>query len=775
MSAGSSHPRRGRLAVSTVKGALGGAFAASITLAGVPVVLAVAVGWPVPPFARGSVSSARGVLDLLALSAWIVWLVCCVQLVHAIAQRVRRGDVSVDSTARITDRLAARAAAAVLVVLSVLSVGGQSAAMPPTPRSASSSSVTTHTVRGAHRAAPRSRGFDWAPIDAALLSFGAVVAAVLARRLRRTRRMRSLVRQHQPLCATEPRASTAGETDDEWADVRTAIGRLEGDRSLRLVETAMSRLPELAEHSFEFSDVRLLCANPAGVDLWVGDGSALLPLPPGSVWGSNGGWHHLTSAAVFAHPTGTVEMPALPVLLPVGEDARGAWFVPLHGGTCLSVLGPAAKALVTAMLLVAEGWEWSDHVLVTGDPSVASRELRELIAARAVLFVGDPGDLDEVARMHCRVVTFATTDEADLTLVVDRGAVTVHPLGRSVVPHLVADDLGEHLRRLLSPDGLECADASRSDLACPHEHVATMSAGTNHTEATSHVAMYEPERDVIVRLLTPVPRIDGLAEQLPNKRARRATELVAYLSLQRPHPVTTDRLRTRVLGNADVDAAAKTLFNTAAAARRALGCDARGEPLLPSAGRSGLYRVADDVRVDVLEIERLVRQASVEHDGTAQIELLRRALALVEGEPMAAVTGGYAWWTAEGFAARTSAVLVDAACHLASLATSAGLPVLAAWAIEKARAVEPFSEALARAAMRAAAAAGDADRLRREWDNCCRQVDDLDPGAMPSEETELLYGRLVRRAETPAVYANLPAIDPALRNTVPSAPAALKT
>jgi hypothetical protein len=179
------------------------------------------------------------------------------------------------------------------------------------------------------------------------------------------------------------------------------------------------------------------------------------------------------------------------------------------------------------------------------------------------------------------------------------------------------------------------------------------------------------------------------------------------------------------------------------------------------------------VTVDALEMEHLVHLAAAETDLGTQLDLLRRALAFIEGEPMAAVMGGYEWWSAEGHAARTAGVVVDAACHLANLATSAGLPALAAWGISQARAVESYSEALSRAAMRAAAAAGDADLLRREWHDCCRQIDELDPGAMPSEETELLYARLVRRTQPTVDYASLPAMEPAPRSTVPSAPAAL--
>ena len=63
----------------------------------------------------------------------------------------------------------------------------------------------------------------------------------------------------------------------------------------------------------------------------------------------------------------------------------------------------------------------------------------------------------------------------------------------------------------------------------------------------------------------------------------------------------------------------------------------------------------------------------------------------------------------------------------------------------QARLVDPYSEAISRAAMQVAAAAGDADRLRREWGECRRRMDELDPGSTPSPRTERLYGELARR------------------------------
>ena len=61
--------------------------------------------------------------------------------------------------------------------------------------------------------------------------------------------------------------------------------------------------------------------------------------------------------------------------------------------------------------------------------------------------------------------------------------------------------------------------------------------------------------------------------------------------------------------------------------------------------------------------------------------LLRAALDLVEGEPMANVLSGYTWWDAEGHGARIAAVLVNAAGDLAALAIEADLFELAQWGL----------------------------------------------------------------------------------------------
>ncbi len=732
-----------------------GTASGALVLTAVPAVLVAAVGWPVPRGLTPHASSARLALDLVAIAAWATWAVCCVQLARAVAARIRLGDLTIDLTSPLTDRLAARMAAAILVAGSALTINAQGAgAVQYGSRRTLASGIAQAQRNGKTQVS--TLGIDTAsatlePYGSAAAGAGVLVLAVLARRLRKRRQLCALGRPQRPLGSESPGFEST-EANGPRFDTAALFGRFEDRGIVSEVEYALRQLPA---KEGEQPGVCFLCVGPDGISaLWRSPAPSLRP-----PWTCDvGGTWRLT-------PNGTeLEMdspiPAFPIVLPIGENDRGIWLTALQAGSCVSVLGPSAQPLVNTMRLVVEGWDWSEHVLVTDDPRVAEDLTHSTSADEhsSILFIGDPSRLNPLTLEKVFVVTTTATDAAQLTLLADRWGVTVHPFGLSLCPNILEADQTRDFEALLS------TDASSEPLPTHAESIVQTAFADTSLPKVSRVT---------VRLLTPMPRIDGLAEELPPKRARRAIELVAYLALHRPHPVTTDRLRTRVLGSADLDAAAKTLFNTAAAARRALGIDSGGVPFLPVAGRSGQYRLSDDIAIDVLQVEQLVRRAGREADTVVRLDTLRRALSLVESEPMAAVSGGYAWWQTEGHAGRVSGLIVDAACHLADLATSSGNPSLASWAISQARLVEPYSEALSRAAMRAAAGAGDGDRLRREWHECCRQVDELDPGGMPSVETEMLYGKLVRRSAMQGVQASFPAIDPAPRSTVPSAPAAL--
>jgi hypothetical protein len=199
-----------------------------------------------------------------------------------------------------------------------------------------------------------------------------------------------------------------------------------------------------------------------------------------------------------------------------------------------------------------------------------------------------------------------------------------------------------------------------------------------------------------VRLLTAVPRVDGLVMALESGRERRAVELVAYLAVHAGEPVTGERLRVRVLGSASSDAASQTLFNVASTLRRALGDGPHG-PRLPVAGRVGHYAV-HDVACDVTMLFARVERARSCEDDEERMAWLRAALELIESEPFATVLVGYDWFLAEGHLTRLQAVCEDAACELVTLALERGLVALAAHALDRARLIDPYAERLAVAA-----------------------------------------------------------------------------
>ncbi|HEV3213180.1 MAG TPA: hypothetical protein VGZ03_07290, partial [Acidimicrobiales bacterium] len=229
------------------------------------------------------------------------------------------------------------------------------------------------------------------------------------------------------------------------------------------------------------------------------------------------------------------------------------------------------------------------------------------------------------------------------------------------------------------------------DRALPAPHVVTAEGGRLD------------DGGVVVRLLTEIPRVDGLTAPLEPNRERRAVELLAYLALRAGQPVTGERLRVRVLGTPSVDAAAKTLFNVASCLRRSLG-DGPFGPRLPAAGRAGHYAVAADVRCDVAVLEARVAQAGRCDEPEAKMAWLRGALELIEAEPFATVLEGYDWFLAEGHVARLQAACEDAACELVDVALAHGLVELAAFAVDRASLVDPHAERLADAAMRVVAA-----------------------------------------------------------------------
>ena len=200
-----------------------------------------------------------------------------------------------------------------------------------------------------------------------------------------------------------------------------------------------------------------------------------------------------------------------------------------------------------------------------------------------------------------------------------------------------------------------------------------------------------------VELLRAAPHIAGLCEPFTAPLRRRCVEMVAYLALHRHEPVTGDRLRTRVLTHADVDASLRTLANTASAVRRSLGGDAAGPRLHPVTS-SGLY-VTHSLTSDVEIFHVLVTRArQLPLDQAAP--LTREALQLVHGEPLASALRGFEWFLVEGYWARLQRDGEWAALALHQWALENDDFELAFWALERGRLIDPFNDALSDALAR---------------------------------------------------------------------------
>jgi hypothetical protein len=203
--------------------------------------------------------------------------------------------------------------------------------------------------------------------------------------------------------------------------------------------------------------------------------------------------------------------------------------------------------------------------------------------------------------------------------------------------------------------------------------------------------------EVRVDMLRADPQIVGLYEPLTPTLRRRCVEMLAYLALHRHEPITGDRLRTRVLTHADVDASIRTLANTASAVRRSLGADERG-PRLHQVTSSGLY-VTHGVTSDVEIFTTLVNRARQLPTADAA-PLARQALTLIKGEPLASALRGFEWFLAEGFGARLSRDGEWAALVLHHDALVRDQYELAFWALQQGLLIDPYSDVLREAAVR---------------------------------------------------------------------------
>lgn len=490
------------------------------------------------------------------------------------------------------------------------------------------------------------------------------------------------------------------------------------------VATLTERAVLLADSDDAITTPGLLAVGPDGADLYL-DGRPR--------------WHAEPVDLVGEHDP--IER-APGALLPLGEHEGRSWSVIVPPGAVARIGGPDAQPLVADALRLQPSLAWGDLT------SIVDRDDAPEAAKRC-----DAGML---------VVAESSHDSASI-----EGAAIFVPTGSpdaivAVGPESIAIFGGQLLiPRLPLAPGIDALlhDAPRDEPA--------------KTPAAAPSARPADAPAIMIRLLTPAPRVEGLASAFAPNRARRCTELISYLALHRPDPVTGDRLRMRVLGTSHADAAAKTLFNVTSEARRSLGDDLEGNPHLPTAGRDGLYRIGSSVSIDVLELTALLEESTRAPDQAAERALLAQAIDLIEGEPMATVLAGYEWFVAEGHRSRLDASIERAAARHIELSLAIGDLDAASATLETVRVALPYSEIMAERAMEVAAAHGDLAGLMAAFETIAHLSDQLSPGAGPSEEVEERFAALLRSVRGEQPHASLAAMDAAPRSTSPSAPAAL--
>ena len=217
------------------------------------------------------------------------------------------------------------------------------------------------------------------------------------------------------------------------------------------------------------------------------------------------------------------------------------------------------------------------------------------------------------------------------------------------------------------------------------------------TSSWSSVAPPTRHGGVRVELLRAEPHLVGLVEPLTPTLRRRGVEMLAYLAMHRHEPITGERLRTRVLTHADVDASLRTLANTASVVRRSAGFDEQG-PRLHAVTSSGLYvthGITSDVEVFTTLISRARQLANAE-----AAPLAHQALTMVRGEPLASALRGFEWFLAEGFGARLARDGEWAALALHHDALANGRYEMAFWALQQGLLIDPYSDVLLEASAR---------------------------------------------------------------------------
>ena len=573
----------------------------------------------------------------------------------------------------------------------------------------------------------------WVP-ESATLGISALVAAAYLRRIRRRR--------------AQARAARAD--DEALADPNPAAAMLEA-RLAPFADAPVLEWLELANRHLTAAlraegrpdpppRIGVVRVGPAGVELFLDEA---VDWAPGSfTLADDGGswWLPTDIDRTLLWPVACEELAWLPLLVPVGDDAGGTYLLHLEPGDVVSLEGPAALSMLAAWVEAAKSWPWAEQVGVARD-AAAAEALAPLFVGQqnleeraTVLFTGDPGALSASTSEIVASVT-SVPSRATTRVTVSAEGAFVEPFGITVRPCRLDPAAEGVLAAVDDPCMIRVVVDENEEPSQSTEKVG----GETAPRASVELVGAGP---IEVRLLTFTPQIVGLAEPLPTSMAVRITELVAWLALQGVKGTTSASMLDHGIVGAT---STKTLYNVVSAARRALGTDASGASRLVADRSRGVYRLADEVTVDVLRFVRMAERGIDSEDPHAAAELCRAALNLIDDTPVGNGSGRYGWWSSR-WEARIGRLATKAAGRLAELARHGVIDLeVARTGIERARLTADGEGELHRVAMVLEAWAGNDERVEREWRVACAQAENLEPGSVPSAATERLLVATPRR------------------------------
>lgn len=279
---------------------------------------------------------------------------------------------------------------------------------------------------------------------------------------------------------------------------------------------------------------------------------------------------------------------------------------------------------------------------------------------------------------------------------------------------------------------LECEDPTRLVDAAANESACEPTRSTFDEDLGGPDEWALPDPDLLVRVLG-TPRVEGH----PNL-GHIDVSLIAFLACNGGH-ATQDQLVNAVWGGRAIEKA--TLWNRVSKARLSLGAS------LPAREQgSNIIRLADGATTD-LELMRMLAARADHVSSEDAVELLRRAVALIDGAPFDAA--GFDWSYEHQFNAAACEVVERVCVSLAELALQHDDVETARSAVSEGLRALPLNEPLYRWRMRIEAHVGNRAGVRAAYTELCSRLSELGEEVVPSVSTSVLYEQLWSESSEP--------------------------